>query len=76
MLCLFSHKNRPVHLGGFPLERLPRQDQVPEFAGGTATEGLQYYEAALSPEKYRTLMQRGEAPVNILPDWQKSKQSD
>lgn len=26
MVRLFSHKNRPVHLGSFPLERLPRSD--------------------------------------------------
>ncbi len=24
---LFSHKNRPVHLGPYPLERLPRADR-------------------------------------------------
>ena len=25
---LFSHRRRPVHLGPFPLERLPRADEV------------------------------------------------
>ncbi|MEM8813426.1 MAG: reductive dehalogenase domain-containing protein [Pseudomonadota bacterium] len=28
---LFSYKNRPVHLGPYPLERLPRQDTQPEL---------------------------------------------
>ena len=28
MVRLFSHKNRPVHLGGYPLERLRRQKQA------------------------------------------------
>ena len=29
---LFSHKSRPVHLGPYPLERLPRTDRAPAFA--------------------------------------------
>ena len=28
---LFSHKNRPMHLGPFPLERLARQGKAPEY---------------------------------------------
>lgn len=28
MIRMFSHKNRPVHLGPFPLERLPRRDRL------------------------------------------------
>ena len=27
---LFSHKNRPMHMGAFPLERLARSDSIPE----------------------------------------------
>jgi len=29
----FSYRDRPVHLGPYPLERLPRQAQVPDLAG-------------------------------------------
>ncbi|MCY4338880.1 MAG: hypothetical protein OXD47_08790 [Gammaproteobacteria bacterium] len=28
---IFSHKHRPMHLGPFPLERLPRSHSVPEY---------------------------------------------
>ncbi len=28
---LFSHKNRPVHLGPYPLERLKRSDALPPY---------------------------------------------
>lgn len=31
---IFSHKNRPVHLGPFALERLERTDQVPDIQPG------------------------------------------
>ena len=29
---LFSYKNRPVHLGSYPLERLARQGEIPDLA--------------------------------------------
>jgi ferredoxin-NADP reductase/ferredoxin len=32
-LRLFSYRDRPVHLGPYPLERLTRCDEVPELAG-------------------------------------------
>lgn len=43
MIRIFSHKNRPVHMGSFPLERLPRQDRLDDHAlnfgrGKTARE--------------------------------------
>jgi len=39
MTRLFSHRDRPVHLGPFPLERLQRVAQLPALKAGTA-EGL------------------------------------
>ncbi len=40
MSRLFSHKHRPVHLGAFPLENLPRKDSLPEFQRGPKRSAL------------------------------------
>lgn len=37
---IFSHKNRPAHLGPYPLERLPRSDRPAEFQGQRNEEAL------------------------------------
>jgi hypothetical protein len=41
MTRLFSHKNRPVHLGSYPLERLSRRDSAPAFQRNTPPWELQ-----------------------------------
>ncbi|PWQ93011.1 NAD-binding oxidoreductase [Leucothrix pacifica] len=49
---LFSDKNRPTHLGPYPLERLKRVDQLPDLS--------------TVPEFSNTRFQRPESPQNIV----------
>jgi len=39
---IFSYKNRPVHLGPYPLERLTRQRELPPMGGVPETQALNY----------------------------------
>jgi hypothetical protein len=45
MTRLFSHKNRPVHLGSYPLERLARQQNPTRFRRETPPLELQIEDA-------------------------------
>ena len=38
----FSYRDRPVHLGPYPLERLKRGDQLPDFADVPAMRALSF----------------------------------
>ena len=38
---LFSHKNRPFHLGPYPLDRLARTQQAPSLPDGVTRQALQ-----------------------------------
>jgi hypothetical protein len=53
---LFSHKDRPVHLGPYPLEKLQRMHEP--AVGLTPPDrkaGMEAYLTAVSPEEYRKL---------------------
>jgi len=41
----FSYKNRPVHLGPFPLERLARQEEVPDLSSVPDMTPLSFHDA-------------------------------
>lgn len=53
---LFSYRDRPVHLGPYPLERLTRQDASPEWAGGAPMAALSFDDA--DPESIKHAMRR------------------
>ena len=40
----FSYKNRPVHLGPFPLERLARQDEQPDLSTVPPMQTLKFHD--------------------------------
>ncbi|WP_282606270.1 2Fe-2S iron-sulfur cluster-binding protein [Pelagibius sp. Alg239-R121] len=42
---LFSYKNRPVHLGPYPLERLKRQSEMPDLADVPVMQQLAFLDA-------------------------------
>jgi hypothetical protein len=43
---LFSYRNRPVHLGPYPLERLARQHEMPDMASVPPFEAVSYADEA------------------------------
>ena len=48
----FTDKHRPVHMGGFPLERLARVDALPDLNGVPAFSPLEFRRHE-SPKKHR-----------------------
>jgi reductive dehalogenase len=73
---IFSHKNRPVHLGPFPLERLERSDVVPEFHPSTPQSTIDFEDQdnpdslANAMRDYVDLFDRmrlGDANPNVAP---------
>ncbi len=46
MLRLFSNKQRPTHLGPYPLERLPRAEEIPSYTPASAPEPLEIVDSA------------------------------
>jgi hypothetical protein len=45
MQRFFSYRNRPVDLGPYPLERLPRQDRMPDLDAAPAMRPLRFADA-------------------------------
>jgi hypothetical protein len=53
---LFSYKNRPVHFGPYPLERLPRQETMPELGQVPPMRPLSFVDP--NPESLTNAMRR------------------
>ncbi|MCV0438791.1 MAG: 4Fe-4S dicluster domain-containing protein [Hydrogenophaga sp.] len=53
---LFSYRDRPVHLGPYPLERLTRQDAMPELKALAPMQALSFDDA--DPESLKHAMAR------------------
>lgn len=53
---IFSNKNRPVHLGSFPLERLNRCDDIPQYTPATPQQALKILDEA-NPKSIANAMQ-------------------
>jgi len=55
---LLSDKNRPVHLGPYPLERLARVEA-----------GIEAYQGLISAEQYQARLLKGERDhLNVYPE--------
>lgn len=54
---LFSYKSRPVHLGPYPLERLPRTSLVPDLSGLPPMQPLSFADET-NPESLSNAMAR------------------
>lgn len=54
---LFSYKNRPVHLGPYPLERLPRTTALPDISSLPPMEPLAFHDEK-NPESLSNAMAR------------------
>lgn len=53
---LFSYRDRPVHLGPYPMERLPRQDAIPDLKALAPMQALSFDDA--DPESLKHAMAR------------------
>jgi len=62
MTRLFSHKDRPVHLGPHPLERLPRTERVSRYPDQRIEAGL----AIEKPENPASLSNAMREYVNVM----------
>ena len=62
MTRLLSHKNRPVHLGSYPLERLSRQRSPMEFRRDTPPVEL----AIEDPENPHSLANGMREYINVM----------
>jgi reductive dehalogenase len=63
---LFSYRNRPVHLGPFPLERLSRQRSVPDLGAVPPMQALSFDDA--NPESLSHAMARYIAMFDLVRD--------
>lgn len=59
---LFSHKNRPVHLGPYPLERLTRCSELPAHDGACESVGL----TIENPSKPQSIANAMRPYINIM----------
>jgi reductive dehalogenase len=64
---LFSYRKRPVHLGPFPLERLPRASAPPDLARVPAMRALSFDDPA-NPESIVNAMARYMAMLDAVRD--------
>ena len=64
---LFSYKNRPVHLGPYPLERLRRQREMPDLAAVPAMQPVSYVDAS-DPEALANAMARYIGMLDVVRD--------
>ena len=63
---IFSYKNRPVHLGPYPLECLTRQRELPPMGGVPETQALNYDLA--DPHSIAHAMKRYVAMFDVMRD--------
>lgn len=64
---LFSHKDRPAHLGSYPLELLKRSDQIPAFKRKEPLKGLEFVNQA-SPQSLSNAMKEYVKLMDLLRD--------
>jgi reductive dehalogenase len=63
----FSYRNRPVHLGPYPLERLKRSHALPDLSGIPAPVGLPFEDAS-RPESLTHAMARFVGMFDVIRD--------
>ena len=63
----FSYRDRPVHLGPYPLERLKRSKVLPDLSGIPAPSGLSFEDAA-RPESLTHAMARFVGMFDVVRD--------
>ncbi len=66
-LRFFSDKNRPVHLGPYPLERLARSDQMPDLSDVPAMAALSF-DRPEAPESIVNAMGEYQAMLDAIRD--------
>jgi len=64
---LFSYKNRPFHLGPYPLERLRRQTAMPDLARVPAMRPVSYADD-VDPESLVNAMARHMGMLDVVRD--------
>lgn len=64
---LFSYKNRPVHLGPYPIERLARQRELPDLATVRAMHPVSFIDEA-NPESLTNAMSRYIGMFDVVRD--------
>ncbi|MCY4360655.1 MAG: 2Fe-2S iron-sulfur cluster-binding protein [Gammaproteobacteria bacterium] len=63
---LFSYKDRPFHLGPYPLETLRRRDEMPDLSRAPAMQPVSFHDEA--PESLANAMRRYEAMLDAIRD--------
>ncbi len=64
---LFSYKNRPFHLGPFPLERLARQAQMPDLSAAPPMQAVSFRRSD-DPTSLINAMRRYQAMLDAIRD--------
>ena len=67
MTKIFSTKNRPVHLGSYPLERLDRLNKMPDLSATPATKALKFHRPE-RPESIVNAMCEFQAMMDAIRD--------